>query len=174
MATSSVVNGETLTGYASSSYIAFGTLAPGVAKVLGQRLNVTTNAAFGYSVTVVQDGNLRSSTGADIDLFSNGTELATPGPWVVPTNTLGSEATYGHIGVTSDDAVLSAGDEFGTQQFAGNFANPRQVMYHNAPADGVTAGVGSTTVAYKVEIASLQEAGTDYTNTLTYVATPIF
>ncbi len=174
MATSTSVNGEAITGYSSSTFLAFGTLAPGVAKTLGQRLNVTTNAAFGYSVTVVEDGNLRSSTGADIDLFSNGTELATPGAWTSPTNTLGSENTYGHIGVTSDDSVLSAGDEFGSQLFAGNFANPRQVMYHNAPADGTTDGVGSTTVAYKVEIASLQEAGSDYTNTLTYVATPIF
>jgi hypothetical protein len=35
-------------------------------------------------------------------------------------------------------------------------------------------GVGSTTVAYKVEITSLQEAAKDYTATLTYIATPVF
>ncbi|MBP9757437.1 MAG: hypothetical protein KBD06_02445 [Candidatus Pacebacteria bacterium] len=174
LATSTVVNGETLTGTASSTFLAFGTLSALVPKVLGQRLNVVTNAAFGYSVTVVEDQNLLSSTGADIDVFANGTPPGTPGVWTSPTNVLGSENTYGHIGLTSDDAVLSGGDEFGTQLFAGDFVNPRQVMYHNAPADGVTAGVGSTTVAYKVEIASLQEAGADYTNTLTYVATPIF
>lgn len=174
LATSTVVNGETLTGTASSTFLAFGTLSALVPKVLGQRLNVVTNAAFGYSVTVVEDQNLLSSTGADIDVFANGTPPGSPGVWTSPTNVLGSENTYGHIGLTSDDAVLSGGDEFGTQLFAGDFVNPRQVMYHNAPADGVTAGVGSTTVAYKVEIASLQEAGADYTNTLTYVATPIF
>lgn len=174
MATSSLVNGELLTGSTTATVMNFGTLAPGVPKTMGQRLNVTTNAAFGYSVTVIEDGNLRSSTGADIDLFQDGSELAVPAVWASPANTLGSENTYGHLGVTSEDAVLSGGDEFGTQLFAGNFANPRQVMYHNAPADGTTAGVGSTTVAYKVQIGSLQEAGSDYTNTLTYVATPIF
>jgi hypothetical protein len=136
-------------------------------------LNVVTNAAFGYSVTVVEDQNLTSSTGADIDVFKDGAS-STPTAWTSPTNTLGNENTYGHLGVTSDDSVLSGGDEFGTQLFSGEFGSPRQVMYHNAPADGVTAGVGSTTVAYKVEIGSLQEAGADYTNTLTYVATPIF
>ncbi len=175
MATSSVVNGETLTGSTTATALPFDTLAPGVAETLGQRLNVTTNAAFGYSVTVVQDGNLRSSTGADIDLFRDGAETATAEAWgAAPLNTLGSENTYGHIGLTSDDAVVQGGDLFGTQLFVGNFANPRQVMYHNAPADGTSAGVGSTTVAFKVQIASLQEAGSDYTNTLTYVATPVF
>jgi hypothetical protein len=175
MATSSVVNGETLTGSSTATALPFDTLVPGVEETLGQRLNVTTNAAFGYSVTVVQDGNLRSSTGADIDLFRDGSEVATAEAWGAnPLNTLGSENTYGHIGLTSDDSAVVGGDLFGNQLFVGNFANPRQVMYHNAPADGVTAGIGSTTVAYKVEIGSLQEAGADYTNTLTYVATPVF
>jgi hypothetical protein len=173
MATSTVVNGETVNGTASSTYIAFGTLSVGAPQVRAQRLNVVTNAAFGYSVTVVEDQNLTSSTGADIDVFKDGAS-STPTAWTSPTNTLGSENTYGHLGVTSDDAVLSAGDYFGTQLFSGEFGTPLQVMYHNAPSDGVTAGVGSTTVAYKVEIGSLQEAGADYTNTLTYVATPIF
>lgn len=173
MATSTVVNGETVNGTASSTYIAFGTLTPGVPQVRAQRLNVTTNAAFGFSVTVVEDQNLTSSTGADIDLFKDGA-ASTPTAWTSPTNTLGNFDSYGHMGLTSDDSVLSAGDYYGTQLFGGEFANPTQVMYHNAPADGVTAGVGSTTVAYKVEIGSLQEAGSDYTNTLTYVATPIF
>lgn len=174
MATSSIVNGETLTGSTTATAIPFGLLAPGVAKVMGQRLNVTTNAANGFQVTVVQDQNLSSATGADIDLFANGNELATPGAWTSPLNTLGNDATYGHIGVTSEDTTLSAGAEFSGSLYAGNFANARQVMFHNGVSDGSTASVGSTTVAYKIEIASLQEAGNDYQNTLTYVATPIF
>jgi hypothetical protein len=168
------VNGETLTGTTTATALPFGTLAPGVAKTLGQQLNVTTNAAGGFSVTVVEDTNLQSATGADIDLFSNGATTSTPIAWTAPTNTLGQEWTYGHIGVTSDDASLSAGDEFGAQLFAGNFNTARQVFYHNGPSDGTTNSIGSTTVAFKVQIGSLQEAGNDYTNTLTYVATPTF
>ncbi len=174
LATSTTVNGDLTTGSSTATAIPFGVLAPGVAKVFGQRLNVTTNAAFGYSVTVVEDQNLSSATGADIDIFKDGVTPGAPTAWTSPLNTLGSEQTYGHLGLTSDDAVLSGGDEFGTSLYTGDFTAPRQVMYHNAPADGLAAGIGSTTVAYKVEIGSLQEAGSDYTNTLTYVATPIF
>lgn len=174
MATSTSINGETTTGYASSTFLAFGTLAPLTPKILGQRLQVTTNAANGFSVTVVEDQNLMSATGADIDLFNNGVVQVTPAAWAVPSNTLGSENTYGHIGVTSQDSTLSAGDEFGASLYAGNFDSARQVFYHNGPADGSTDNIGSTYVAYKVEIASLQEAASDYTNTLTYVATPTF
>jgi hypothetical protein len=35
-------------------------------------------------------------------------------------------------------------------------------------------GIGSTTVAYKVQITALQEAATDYTAQLMYIATPVF
>jgi hypothetical protein len=178
LATSTVVNGETLNGTASSTSIAFGTLAPGVPQIRGQRLTVITNAANGFSVTVVENQNLLSATGADIDLFADGTLTATPASWSSPLNTLGSENTYGHIGVTSDDASTSNGNEFtnGGTKYAGNFApgGPRQLFYHNLPSNGTGTGVGTTDVAYKVEVASLQEAGSDYTNTLTYVATPVF
>lgn len=177
IATSTVVNGDTTTGSTTATAIPFGTITPGPggAKVMGQRLNVTTNARNGFSVTVVEDQNLTSATGADIDLFRDGTPASTPEAWgASPLNTLGNENTYGHIGLTSEDSTLSAGDEFGSALYAGNFNTARQVMYHNGPSDGLTNDVGSTSVAYRVEIASLQEAGSDYTNSLTYVATPIF
>ena len=176
IATSTVVNGDTTTGSTTATAMAFNTITPGPggAKVMAQHLAVTTNAAYGFSVTVVEDQNLTSSTGADIDLFQDGTPVSTPTAWVSPANTLGSENTYGHIGVASEDATLSAGDEFGSSLYAGNFNTPRQVFYHNGPADGSTANIGSTNVAFKVEIGSLQEAGSDYINSLTYVATPVF
>ena len=174
LATSTNVNGDTTTGSTTATAIPFGTLAPGAAKIMGQRLNVTTNAANGFSVTVVEDQNLTSATGADIDLFIDGAATAAPAAWQAPANTLGSPDTYGHIGVTSADSTLSAGDEFGASLYAGNINAARQVFYHNGPSDGTTADIGQTDVAYQVEIGSLQEAGSDYTNTLTYVATPTF
>ncbi len=175
LATSTTVNGDTLTGSTTATVIAFGTLAPTVAKIMGQQLSVTTNASNGFSVTVVENQNLLSATGADIDLFQDGAATAVPIAWASPTNTLAAgEASYGHIGVTSEDTTLSAGAEFSGTKYAGNFNTARQVFYSTTPADGTTAGVGTTKVAYKVEIGSLQEAGSDYTNILTYVATPIF
>jgi hypothetical protein len=46
-------------------------------------------------------------------------------------------------------------------------------MYNNGPADGSSANSGKVQVAYGVQISTLQAAG-DYTNTLTYTATPSF
>lgn len=139
-----------------------------------QALTVETNAANGFTVTVVQDQVLTSAAGGDIDNFIDGANTATPAAWQSPAGTLGSENTYGHFGITTEDASLSDGDSFGTALYAGNINTPREVFYHTSVADGSTADIGTTRVGYKIEIDSLQEAGTDYTMTLTYVATPIF
>ena len=52
--------------------------------------------------------------------------------------------------------------------------SPVEVFKNNGPADGTTQNIGTAKVGYKVEISPLQEAGSDYTATLTYVATPVF
>ncbi len=176
-----VANGATVNGdgtttatTTTATSIPFETLTPGTAKVLAQDLTVDTNARNGFTVTVFQDQNLTSATGADIDQFVDGVAAATPVTWAAPAGTLGTENTYGHLGITSEDSSLTAGDEFGTALYAGNISTARQVFFHNGPADGSTAHQGRTRIGYKAQISSLQEAGTDYTNTLTYVATPTF
>jgi len=170
------VNGESVTGTTGSTTIPFGILSAAVATTSAQQLSVTTNASNGYVVTVQVDGALRSSTGADIDGFSNGSDTDVPAAWAAPTAVVGSEATYGHWGVTTDDYnTFARGTEFSaTNQWVAASTSPRAIMGNNAPANGVGVGVGTTTVGYKVEISSLQEAGNDYSTTLTYVATPTF
>jgi hypothetical protein len=172
----SSVNGATTTGSTSSTTIPFGTLQSGVATTSAQNLSVTTNAANGYVVTVQLDQPLQSSTGADIDGFSQGTYINTPVTWIPPSSILGSENTYGHWGITSDDATTtrSAPDEFNANEWASASTSPRVVMSHTGPANGTVTGEGTTKVGYKVQIGSLQEAGDDYEATLTYVATPTF
>jgi hypothetical protein len=184
LATSTAVNGTSTTGATTATTIPFGVLNAGDIKTLGQRLQVTTNAANGFVVTVEQDQNLQSSTGADIDGFSNGTYVNTPTAWSAPTNTLLNENTWGHWGLTSNDSDLSG--TFGSVN-TGEFANggsgdrwvaasttPRVIFSHNDPADGVSQNYGQADVAYQVQITPLQEAGDDYTTTLMYVATPTF
>ena len=175
LASGTSVNGDTTSTTTSATAISFGNLTPGASVIGGQRLNVTTNAANGFTVTVKADQNLTSSTGADIDAFADGGGQFTPIAWTAPSNTLGSENTYGHFGITSEDSTLSTGDPFGAQLYAGNFATTtREVFYHNGPSNGIAADIGETDVAYQIEVESLQEAGSDYTATLTYVATPVF
>lgn len=168
------VNGApTTTGTTTTAQaVPFGTLTAGSSTVLAQDLQVTTNAANGFVVTVEQNQNLLSSTGADIDGFSNGAYNNTPIAWTGPTNTLGSENTYGHWGITSEDNLNT--DEFGTNLWVAASTTPRQVFQHNGPSDGSTANIGQTRIGYQAAIASLQEAADDYTTTLTFIATPTF
>ncbi len=173
LATSTVVNGATTTGSTTTTEIPFGKLTAGQVKTLGQKLNVTTNAINGFVVTVEQDGNLQSSTGADIDSFIDGAYTNTPTAWTSPSGTLGNEDTYGHWGLTSEDSDLNS-DEFGTALFVAASTTPRVVFSHNSVTDGTTSDVGETEVAYQIEITSLQEAADDYQTTLTYIATPTF
>jgi hypothetical protein len=172
----SSVNGDATTTATTTTatLMPFGVLASGSPKVLAQDLAVTTNARNGFVVTVIQNQNLLSATGADIDLFKDGNANVVPTAWTAPIATLGNENTYGHYGITSEDSDLN-GDEFGTALYAGNFGTTtRQVFSNNGPADGVTADKGKTRVGIKVGVSSLQEAGNDYTNQLIYVATPTF
>jgi hypothetical protein len=166
------INGTSTTATSSATALPFGTLTAGSPETVGQLLNVSTNASNGFVVTVQQSGDLLSATGADIDGFIDGAYTDSPASWQSPAGTLGSENTYGHWGLTSSDDLN--GDEFGSNLWVAASTTPRQIFAHDGPADGTTANAGSTTVAYQVEITTLQEAGDDYTTTLTYVATPVF
>jgi hypothetical protein len=179
------INGEATTGSSSTTTIPFGELAVGTAEFIAQQLAVETNAINGYVVTVEKDGALLSSTGADIDTFVEGSNLLVPGAWATPVAVLNSEDTYGHWGMTTEDGdvndatytAISAAD-----RFVAVLDTPRAVMGHTGVCDGLATGAGDasdddecvTEVGYKIQITALQEAGDDYTATLTYIATPIF
>lgn len=165
----------TTTGASGSTTIPFGTLQAGVPTTTAQSLTVSTNAANGYNVTVQLDQALQSSTGAVIDGFEDGSDTNSPAVWDEPAGTIGQPQTYGHWGFTSTDTdtIRDGADEFAAGEYAAASTTPRTVMSHTGPANGAGA-TGAATVGYKVEISGLQEAGDDYSATLTYVATPTF
>lgn len=165
--TGALINNVATTEDSSTTTIPFGTLTDGNQKVVGQDLSVTTNASGGFTVTVEQSQPLTSGAGAIIDSFIDGTPSTGAG-WTGPTPVLGSEETYGHMGVTSNDAGLASGNFVGLTTGV-----PQLVMYNGGVADGTTAGVGYASVAYSVEISALQEAG-DYESSITYVCTPTY
>lgn len=164
------VNGVSTTEESLATSTPFGTLTDTASSTVGQQLSVTTNATDGFTVTVFQDHNLESAGSADIDAFKNGVVPGTPEVWSGPTAVIDQPDTYGHLGLTSADATLAAGDTFGDAKYTGfDGSTPVPVMYHNGPVNGT--GEGVTQVAYTAQISSMQEAG-DYTSTLTYVCTP--
>lgn len=164
------VNGTTTGGTTTATNIPFGVLQSGSASTAAQDLTVITNASNGFVVTVVADGQLTSSTGADIDSFANGGNQVSPAAWSAPSGTVGLENTYGHWGITSDDTDYFAA----TETYVAASTTPVSVFAHTGPIDGTVTGQGTTRVGYTVQISSLQEAANDYTATLTYVATPVF
>ena len=177
LATSTAVNGTSTTGSTTATTIPFGVLTAGQIKTMGQRLNVTTNARNGFVVTVEQDQNLLSSTGADIDGFIDGAYTNTPTAWVAPTNNIANENTWGHWGLTTEDSNLNAqvgGGSFAGTLFVAASTTPRNIFAHNGPSDGTTADIGETDIGYSIQISPLQEAGDDYNTVLTYIATPTF
>lgn len=172
-ATGTAINGTSTTGSTTPTAINFGVLTADEIKSLAQRLSVTTNARNGFVVTVQSDSDLESSTGADIDVFDEGSDVSVPTAWNPPVPTIGNENSWGHWGVTSDDTDLAA--PFGANEFiAISSTTPRQLFTHDGPADGSTDDIGQADVLYQVVITSLQEAADDYSTVLTYVATPTF
>jgi hypothetical protein len=176
------INEDTTASSTTSTEIPFGVLVANTPKVAAQDLQVETNAANGFVVTVQTDQQLTSATGADIDGFANGTYLSSPLLWEAPTVALGTEDTYGHWGITTDDDTVTSllTDEFGVaaveaySRYVSASTTPVEVFRNDGPANETVQGVGTTRVGYSVEITGLQEAGDDYTATLTYVATPVF
>jgi hypothetical protein len=172
-----VVNGDATQtiGTTTATSVPFGTVQPTLEYVLAQDLSVTTNAVNGFAVTVEAASDLLSTSGATIDSFQNGTGVAVPTAWTDPSGTLGNTDTYGHWGLTTEDATLSDDDSFGTALYAGDFIQePREVMYATTSANGIAPHIGATRVGYKLEVTTMQEAARDYTTTLTYVVTPVF
>ena len=177
LATSTAINGTSTTGTTGTTTIPFGTLSADTVYTLGQQLQVTTNARNGFVVTVEQDGNLQSSTGADIDGFIDGAYTDSPAAWQAPGDSLLLENEWGHWGLTSDDSDLN-GNEFnvggGGDRWVAASTTPREVFSHTGSADGTTQDYGLMKVGYQIEITPLQEAADDYQAILTYIATPTF
>jgi len=170
------VNGTSTDIITGSTTIPFGTLTAYALRTGSQDLTVQTNAINGFVVTVQSDGAFESSTGADIDDYKDGTDTVIPEPWESPLVGLdiADENTWGHWGVTSEDATTTRANEFGSNEWVGVSTTAVVVFSHDGPADEITPHIGSTTVGYQVEISPLQEAGDDYSTILTYIATPTF
>jgi len=182
LADTETVNGLAIDVTSTPEQLAFGVLSSNASSTMAQELRVKTNAQYGFAVTVETDSNLVSATNADINPFIDDLGTAVPVVWQAPSADIDSDLTYGHEGITSEDADLNAG-EFTGAKFAGNFVdNARVVFSHDGPVTwsgsygqaSYNANKATTRVGYAIEISPLQEAADDYTQTFWYVATPTF
>jgi len=187
------INGNDTTGASTPISFDFGIISPDDFYFLGHELAVETNASNGFVVTIQESQELTSSTGERIhrftDTVSGGVGTAIPATWANPAGTLNQFETYGHYGITTNDATLGTstvstdlgfinagtGDDAVEGGWVGNFhQEPRPIFAHTDAADGETQNYGVARVGVGIQITSLQAAAEDYANTLTYVATPSF
>ena len=161
----------------TATAIDFGTVNTGQQYVAAQKLVVSTNANYGFSVKVWQNQNLTNAMGNDIDRFADGVTTTNPQTWTSPSATPGQEDTYGHFGLRSDDSDVEK--DYGTSLWIGFYGDGPAYQHEVLRSDRPTAGEGDSQgygwdfVEYALEISPLQEAG-DYSSILTYICTPTY
>lgn len=156
------IAGATTTITSGANAINYGSLVPNVTAVAAQTLTVSTNATGGYTTTLQQDGDLRNNNSDSISPVA-GTN-ASPAAW--PTG-----ITVGYFGYHTTDSALCTGTSArfsSNNTYAAATTSPAEVA-----CSTTTATNEQTSIVYKVEIGTQQDAGT-YQNTITYVTTAQF
>lgn len=161
VASAQTVAGEITDVTTTSTTVPFGTLTAGVHREAAHGLTIATNASNGFTVRVEQSADLTS--GSDIIAAVTSTNT-TPAVW--PT-----VSTGGRFGYHTLDGVLGTGT---TTRFAtlNTFAQFATTAYEVSYMSGPTAS-NTDQILYKVEVANDQPAGS-YSNTINYIATPVF
>ncbi len=165
---STAIGGVTTTVASTVTTLPFGNLTAGTPKYAAHRLNVTTNANSGYTVTMRMEAQMAGTyAGNNIDPYAApSTTWATPTAWTEPTGATPNTDT-GWIGAYSTDADLT---QFVTPATFGPVnATNNKVMESAASDNGITA----VHVAYAIE-ANVYQPADVYTGTLVYTATPTY
>ncbi len=158
------IAGQTTTVTSTATTMGYGslTVGDGSPNIAAQTVTVTTNATGGYTSTVQQDGNLRTTTSDEIATVS-GTNAS---PAAFDTG-----VTAGRFGYHTTDSSLctgTAGRFTSNDTYAALDLTPYEVACSGGPA---TSEV--TSLVYKLVIGTLQEAG-DYQNVVTYITTATY
>jgi hypothetical protein len=141
----------------SSNTINLGTLSSGSVTSASHTIDVTTNGAGGYQVTVLEDGELRTS-GASTITDANGDVDAGSEEYGLATSDTGVDIT------TWDGACNGTNPELAD----GITASAQTVASNALPIDNDTS-----TMCYSASITNTTEAG-EYNHVLTYIATGTF
>lgn len=131
----------------SSTSINLGTLASDSVSEANHTVTTTTNAANGYTTTIVEDGNLRIAGGSDIDDVADGTVTAGSEEYGIRTS-----GTHGQMNA-ADTAITS------TTQTIASYSS--------------WVNSDTTTISYRASISSATTGGT-YTQALTIISTGNF
>ncbi len=165
---STAIGGVTTTVASTVTTLPFGNLTAGTPKYAAHRLNVTTNANSGYTVTMRMETPMTGTYASNnIDPYAApSTTWATPTAWTEPTGSVPNTDT-GWIGALSTDADLT---QFVTPATFGPVNNTNNNVMRSTTSDNGITGVH---VAYAIE-ANVYQPADVYTGTLVYTATPTY
>ncbi len=155
----------------SNTNINFGTLTATNPVTRTNTLTVSNGSAFGYSVTAFENHQLLNPpTGQLIPDTACDNGLCTENVSAQWTNTL----TYG-FGYRCDDVVgTDCSSDFSTSNYYKQFADLSNNESPGTVMSGTNVGRSKQAqITYKVNISGTQAAG-QYSNVITYIATPTF
>jgi hypothetical protein len=157
--TAGITTGVTTTATA----INFGILPFGTDVTAAQRLSIDTNAIEGYQVWLLADQQLTNTNGNLILPIS--TTNASPGGWSSACSAL-AVSCFGYH--TTDGTLFGGSARFAaTDTYAALSTSPEEIMFSSIPI------AETHDVIYRIKVTENQVQG-DYTNNITYIATPIF
>lgn len=162
---STATNGITTSVASTFNTLPFGSLVIGTPKYVAHQLSATTNAHFGYAVTMKLVSYMQGNyPGNNIDPFIASWSI--PTTWTEPTGSTANVDT-GWIGAnTSDTRVANWTSASGL--FGGITSSAQTVMYSTSADDG-----SNVYVTYAVEVNDKQPADL-YSGSVTYTITPTY
>ena len=160
------VDGETLStnsgATSTSTSVALGTLSLSSARLQAQKITIATNASSGYTLTALDDGNLRKGSD-DID------DIVTPPTAPAVLNSPGTEAYGIHPSGSNVNTTTWGSGGASTNKYSGTDTTTAVTLASNNGPTSSTA----TYVTYKANISATTAQGT-YAHVITYIATGTF
>lgn len=156
------IAGVTTTTTSTTNAISYGSLIINSPKTSAHEVRVTTNAVAGYTTTLQQDGNLRTTSSNEIDAVT--ATNASPAAWP-------GGITEGRFGYHTTDSTLctgSGGRFTSDDTYAALTTSPLEVACSTGPVTNE-----DTYLVYQLEIGGLQPNGS-YQNIVTYITTAQF
>lgn len=136
-------SGVVLSATLSANSVSLGSLGTDVVSTASQILTVTTNSPTGYTATIAEDGNLRSSAN-DINDVSDGNVTAGAEEYGIRTSGVAGQMNSADTAITIASQTVASTSTIATSE--------------------------QTSIAYKAAVSASTESGT-YSHTVTFTTT---
>jgi hypothetical protein len=165
IASSTVIDGETIDIDSTPTLIDYGELPFGTKVAAAHRLSIDVNGTEGYKVLIFSRNDLINSNGSKIEPIT-GTN-ASPIAWSDGC-TAGAAGCFGYH--TTDPTLEGGSSRFAAPDTFARLSSTtaEEIFFNTSPTTGTT-----TDVVYKLQVEPIQDVG-QYETNIVYIAIPIF